>query len=384
MARQTILYLNHSAQMSGAEASLRSLLLGLRQIGAPFDSVVALPGDGPLSSLLRDEGVNVAFAPLRRIQRPRGLIDGMSAVLHVLQTAPHICRLATQTGANIVHSNSTTAHLVGGLAAERSKIPAIWHCRDLVSLSRIGAQLAAKSNVVIAISGCVAEALERDGVPREKIAVVHNGLDPDEWRPKEHSPLRDILGISDEAFVFGMAGQLVPWKNHGAFIAAAAALSQDEGMGHVRFLMVGGDLWDEKPEYVNSLREEIKSAGLTDRFHIVPNQMDAVSALNAFDCLVHPSQDEPFGRVIIESMALTKPVIAMNVNGPREIITHEYNGLLVAPEENAGLAQAMRRIVTESELREVLSRHARQTVEDRFHIETHVSKIADIYTRLGA
>ena len=82
--KKTVLYLNHSAQMSGAEASLRALLKGLRQIDAPFEPFVALPGDGPFATELREENWNVSFAPLRRIQRPRGIIDGMASLLHVL------------------------------------------------------------------------------------------------------------------------------------------------------------------------------------------------------------------------------------------------------------------------------------------------------------
>ena len=97
--KKTILYLNHSAQMSGAEASLRGLLRGLRQIDAPFEPLVALPGDGPFASELREKGWSVSFAPLRRLQRPRGIIDGMASLLHVLQTAPHICRLVDKSGA---------------------------------------------------------------------------------------------------------------------------------------------------------------------------------------------------------------------------------------------------------------------------------------------
>ncbi len=381
MAKDTVLYLNHSAQMSGAEASLRSLLWGLRRSDAPIDPLVALPGDGPFTSLLRDEGWSVTLAPLRRLHRPRGLIDTMASLLHVLQTSPHICRLAQGANAKIIHSNSTTAHLVGGLAGEKIARPALWHCRDLVSLGKMAPQLAAKATKIIAISQCVADSLERDGVPHDKIRVIFNGLDPDEWRPRDRSVVRELLAIPDDAFVFGVIGQLVPWKNHRAFIEAAAQLVQDEACSHARFVIIGGDLWGEQQPYIKELRDEVKKAELAGRFNFVPHQTDGADAMAALDCLVHPALDEPFGRVVMEAMAMGKPVIAMNENGPREIVRSEEDGLLVAPEK---LAEAMKRILLDAGLREHLSHNARPSIESRFHIADHTSKMLELYGELLA
>jgi glycosyltransferase involved in cell wall biosynthesis len=385
MGRRTpILYLNHSAQMSGAESSLRSLLWGLKRGDWPFDPVVGLPDGGPFTDLLRAEGWSVALAPLRRINRPRGPVDGMAALWHVLQTAPHVCRLVENSGARIVHSNSTTAHVVGGVAGQRTGRPTIWHCRDLVPLSRLAPQLAGKATRVIAISGCVADLLEKEGVPHEKIVCVYNGIDPDEWQIKERSHLRESLELPSGAFVFGMVGQLIPWKNHVAFIEAAAHMAQDFDCAQARFVIIGGDLWGEQSPYVLELRELIKKYDLVDRFNFVPHQKDGAEAIGAIDALVHPTHDEPFGRVIMEAMTLRKPVIAMNKNGPREIITHEHDGLLVSVDEEHGLAKSMKRLLVEPHLRAHLSHHARTSIENRFHSADHASKIVEIYRELGA
>lgn len=380
MPKHTVLYLHHSAQMSGAEASLRSLLWGLRRSDAPIDPLVALPGEGPLTTVLRDEGFSVTLAPLRRLSRPRGLIDTMTSLLHVIQTAPHICRLATGSNAKIIHSNSTTAHLVGGLAGDKTGKPTIWHCRDMVPLARIAAQLSDKATRIVAISQSVADCLERDGVPREKINVILNGLDPDEWRPRPRSVVRELLAIPRESFVFGMIGQMVPWKNHAAFIEAAAQLAQDEGCANARFVVIGGDLWEEQGGYIKELRALVKKHPLAGRFNFVPHQSDGADAIAALDCLVHPSLDEPFGRVVGEAMAMEKPVIAMNRNGPTEIIQHEFDGLLVEPDD---LGAAMKRLLHDAELREHLSRNARPSIENRFHVADYARKIMGLYSELS-
>ncbi len=381
MSKQTVLYLNHSAQMSGAEASLRSLLWGLRRADAPIDPLVALPGEGPLTSLLRDEGWSVTLAPLRRLERPRGLVDTMASLLHVLQTAPHICRLANGSDAKIIHSNSTTAHIVGGIAGDKTHKPAIWHCRDLVPLGKIAGQLGDKAAQVVAISNCVADLLEGEGVSRDKIRVIFNGLDPDEWRPRQRSVVRELLAIPPDDFVFGVVGQMVPWKNHSAFIEAAAQLMQDPECARARFVVIGGDLWDEQATYIKELRALVKKHELAGRFNFVPHQSDGADALAALDCLVHPALDEPFGRVVMEAMAMQKPVIAMNSNGPKEIIQHEHDGLLVEPEE---LASAMKRVLQDADLREHLSHNARPSVESRFHIAEHTRKVLELYGELSS
>ncbi len=92
-----------------------------------------------------------------------------------------------------------------------------------------------------------------------------------------------------------------------------------------------------------------------------------------------PSREEPFGRVLIEGMALEKPVVAYGAAGPLEIITDEHDGLLAAPDEKDSLANAMRRILADEKLRAHLQKNARQTVIQKFHIADSASRVRDIY-----
>lgn len=377
--RLSVLYLNHSGQMSGAEQSLRALLWELRRSGAEVDPLVGLPGGGPFADLLRDEEFPVTFAPLRRIARPQNPVAGLSALFYITRTAPFVAKLAQQTKAQLIHSNSTTAHLVAGIAAAKCNLPAIWHVRDLVSLQGVARRAASHAAWVIAISGAVAQRLQNDGVPPEKVRIIHNGVDTDEWRPREHSALRESLGFSPESFVFGCVTQLVPWKNHAAFIEAAAKLVEDEACANARFMIVGGDLWSEQQGYVKELRDLVKKHNLQERFNFIPHQTNNVDALSAVDCVVLPSLEEPFGRVLIEGMALEKTVVAYNAFGPQEIITHEHDGLLADPLDPDSLAQTMRRALQDAELRGHLQSHARQTVTQKFHIADTAQRVLDIY-----
>jgi glycosyltransferase involved in cell wall biosynthesis len=385
-----ILFLNHSEQMSGAENSLRALLWQLRRAHPDITPMIALPGSGPFSQTLRDENWSVTFAPMRRITRPHNLIAGMTTLVHVLRTAPFVAQLAATTNCDLIHSNSTTAHLVGGLAGEKTGVPAIWHARDLVSLGNIAGALASRAACVIAISGCVAERLQNDGVPRDKIRVIHNGLDPDEWQmqPGRGADLRASIGAED-SFLFGCPAQLAPWKKQCIFIEAAAMLAADENCSRARFAILGGDLWGEQRDYALSLRELIKKHNLQERFNFVPHQSDNIAAIAALDSVVLPSLEEPFGRVLIEGMALEKAVIAFGVNGPMEIITHEHDGLLAIPgstdsESAASLAAAMKQVLLNAELAQTLGMHGRRSVQEKFHIADNTARIVELYNELGA
>lgn len=387
-----ILYLNHSEQMSGAENSLRALLWQLRRAYPEIEPMIALPGSGTFSQTMRDEGWNVTFAPLRRIARPHNLLSGMTTLVHVLRTAPFVAQLAANTKCDLIHSNSTTAHLVGGLAGEKTDVPSIWHARDLVSLGNIAGALASRAACIIAISGSVAERLQNDGVPRDKIRVIHNGLDPDEWQVNagdgRSAALRASIG-AESSFLFGCPAQLAPWKKQSIFIEAAALLAQDEACGKARFAILGGDLWGEQREYADSLRALIKKHHLQERFNFIPHQSDSIAAIDAFDSVVLPSLDEPFGRVLIEGMALEKAVIAFAANGPMEIVTHEHDGLLAMPGKNdeesaVSLAASMKRVLVDAEFAHMLGRHARRSVHEKFHIAESANRVVELYRELGA
>lgn len=378
------LWLNHTTLVSGAEESMRAVLAqwqaGKRGEFRDIDAVAAVPGDGPLAQRLREEGTGVVFAPLRRLSRPSGLFDSASVLAHVLQTVPFVARLARQTNSHLIHSNSSTAHLIGGTAARRLGMPALWHARDLAPVGRGARYLSARATCVIAISNCVAESLQKQGVPAEKIRVIHNGIDADLWKPDARAPraLRRKLRW-DREFVFGCVGQLVPWKRHADFIRAAALLAQDEGCSHARFVIVGGDLWNEHPEYVAGLRELARDLGLGTRLQLVEFQSDNRDLMLSLDCLVHAALEEPLGRVLLEALALGVPAVAYARNGPLEIIRHEQDGLLADADEPEDLARQMRRVLQDEELREHLSHNGPLTIFEKFHIRDTARATAELY-----
>jgi glycosyltransferase involved in cell wall biosynthesis len=100
--------------------------------------------------------------------------------------------------------------------------------------------------------------------------------------------------------------------------------------------------------------------------------------------LLLPSREEPFGRALIEAMALEVPVVATSVGGPPEIVEDGREGYLVAPDDPAAWASAVRRIVEHPERAAAMGRAGREHARRDFGPEPHARAIVDVYRRVAA
>ena len=133
--RLSVVYVGHSAQLSGAELALSNLLPALTEI----DALVVLAEDGPLVERLRGQGVETVVLPLRSATRELRK-DTLSTVraqlvpaLDTLRYAMRLARLLRARRPDLVHTNSLKAHLYGGVAARLAGVPQVWHARDRIS-----------------------------------------------------------------------------------------------------------------------------------------------------------------------------------------------------------------------------------------------------------
>ena len=97
------------------------------------------------------------------------------------------------------------------------------------------------------------------------------------------------------------------------------------------------------------------------------------------DIVIHPSFSEGFGRAVLESMALGKPVVASAVGGLREAIQSGENGFLVEPGNPDMLSDYWGQLAGSSELRSKIGSNAKRSVIDRYEIDDKVRKLSDIW-----
>jgi glycosyltransferase involved in cell wall biosynthesis len=380
-----VLYVNHTAEVSGGERSLLSLLAAL---GQSVERTVASP-PGELAEAVRALGVPVALITgtagslrLHGLHTPRALGEMSVAAVQVR-------RAVRRAHADIVHANSIRAGLV--LALARAPAARIVHARDVLPPGRVSAAtlrlLGASADTVIANSAYTAEAV-RAAAPQARIEVVHNAVDLARWDPEriDREVARARLGIAGTRDVLlGVVAQLSPWKGQGTAIEALRLLVGEGLDAHLLLIgsakFVARSTRFDNEAYVTSLRAAVARAGLEDRVDWLGERDDIPELVRALDILLLPSREEPFGRALIEAMALRVPVIATTVGGPPEIVTDGEQGYLLPPEQPAAWAQAIKRITASPQLAQAMGRAGRERVEDAFSAERHAASVLEVYER---
>lgn len=143
----------------------------------------------------------------------------------------------------------------------------------------------------------------------------------------------------------------------------------------LRFLMTGDGSLRE------SLLHEFEAKGVSNlvEYRGVVEAEEVPKLLNQSRVFIYPSREEPFGLSILEAMACAVPVVTSNIFGPSEILTGNFDGLMVAPDNVKQLTDGIHQLLHDDALREALGKNARKTVESKFDIRHHCDKLLRVY-----
>jgi glycosyltransferase involved in cell wall biosynthesis len=219
---------------------------------------------------------------------------------------------------------------------------------------------------IIAVSESVKSDLrERTGLPCELISVIHSGVDADE-KIDESSVLS-----SNRVPVVGTAGPLEAVKGFPFFLGAAArVLSTGRD---VEFVIAGAG-----PEESN-LRRLAVELKIDSHVTFVPNLLEFGDALAAMDIFCLPSLQQGIGTIMLEAMAMGRPVIATRVGGVFRVIRDRETGLLVPPSNSETLAQRILELLDDPAKAREIGREARAEVIREFSVEQMVSRTIEVY-----
>ena len=138
---------------------------------------------------------------------------------------------------------------------------------------------------------------------------------------------------------------------------------------------------DLEPEYEPWLRERIKALGMAEKIRMVGVQRNVPEWMQAMDVVVHASEREPFGIVVVEAMALGKPVVATRPGGPEEIITHDSDGQLVTWNKPDELAEAILKYLRDPEWARSVGQRAKQR-SGEYSMEKYAKRVGDALREL--
>jgi glycosyltransferase involved in cell wall biosynthesis len=380
--RRRILFVDHvSKVLGGAEVNLLELL-ALPAARERWDIHVACAPGSPLDEALGRLEIlrhTFGFAPalneLRVVGRGFNLLAKLRGWQELRRATCRLAQIAADVRPDRLLSCTNKDHFAAGQVGQANGIPSLWWVNDILSadffswpVRRVFARQACpRATRLIPVSAFGREALIREGIPADRIVPVLNGIPLDRYRRSASTLMRDQLKIRPGEPVIGLAGRITPWKGQDLFLRIASEWAGQNRPG--RFVIIGRAFNEDAP-FEAALREFIRAEKLEARVQFVAFQNDIAAALSQLDVLLHCStKPEPFGRVIIEAMAVGTPVIAARGGGVPEIITAGVDGGLARPGNVTDYMAELISLLADERQRADWAKAGRATVEQRFTLE---------------
>jgi glycosyltransferase involved in cell wall biosynthesis len=243
--------------------------------------------------------------------------------------------------------------------------------------------LLSKRTTIVAVAQASADRfVGRFGPLRKRLTVIANGIDLENFDPAPQAgqSIRAVLGINDRQPVIGIVGRLTPGKGQLDLVRAFPRML--EQFPDAVLVIVGAPAFNREREYAANLDRIISALGISDHVRMLGARDDVSAIMQAADIIVVNSRSEACSLVILEAMAAGTPVIATAVGGTPEIIQHDVNGWLIAPDNPAQLISGVATLLADEPLRERLAYQGRQDVARRFDIGRAVAGFASFYRGL--
>ena len=407
--RKRILYVDHTAKMSGGEIALLNMLEYLDM--TRFEPLVLLISDGPLREKLESARIETCLLPIspsvletrKDALGPRTLLRLRDIVLSGRYVFT-LAKFMRERHIDLVHTNSLKADILGGFAARLARIPLLWHIRDRIDVDYLPGPVVWLfrrlchwlPNYVVANSQATLDTLQMK--PQQRSSAVYSGVDL--ARPHivvhdgvPHQPiLRPIIysgpysaGLEQiqplsQRPVLGLVGRISSWKGQHIFLQAAALIKKRFPL--VRIQIIGSAMFNEEA-YEAEIRALTITLGLEESVEFLGFRVDVPELISGMTILVHASiTAEPFGQVIVEGMVAGKPVVATDGGGAQEIVLSEETGLLVPMNDVASMAESILFLLDNPDIAQEMGRRGRLRALEHFSIEQTARKIESVYDQI--
>jgi len=285
-------------------------------------------------------------------------------------------------------NNQPSSNLEGIIASKMTGVSALQHSRIEATLNSFEVKAV---NLWLKKMICVSEGVKnsfvRQGIDKSKCVVVHNGIDADTKPETLASEIRKMWGVGEDEILIGTVGSLIKRKQINDLIEALAELQKQDARGKTNPphppLLKGGEgglkcmIVGDGPEK-DSLQKMVLKMGLHDRVIFTGFQIDAISYINAMNIFVLTSEKEGLPRVILEAMLMGKPVVALNVTGPAELVVDGETGFLVPVRHPEVFADCVLRLIENHELRKQMEEKGRKRIIEKFSIGKYVMGIENV------
>ena len=368
--KHRILYVNPNSLMGGGEINQLALIRHIDR--SRFDVQAVVGAGGPYVDALRAAGIQtkvIQFEYLRlgsrRLPTPASVAE---LYRHVQEDGPHV-----------IHSASLAEDHHSAIAALRARVPMVHDQQTMVPRALLFDKWRARhSAAIICISNAIRDSLLNAGMAAPIVEVIYSGVDPDIHKEVDGLRIRRELNLSGFDVV-GIASRLAPEKGHTYFLQAAALLK--DKFPNCKFIVVGSPMY-APPEYEVDLREAASSLGLDDQIIFTGFRADVLHVMAAMDVLVCAADEEALGRVVLEAMALGKPVVATRAGGIVETVVDGVTGFLVPPRDPASLASAISACLTDLDAARRMGLKGQERVREFYSIHQNADRVQRLYRRI--
>jgi glycosyltransferase involved in cell wall biosynthesis len=243
---------------------------------------------------------------------------------------------------------------------------------------------------IIAVSEAAREnCIQAYDLPSSQVAVVHNGIKIDEIQALADQHSTDVDRMSSDAYNVAFVGRINHRKGLDVLLRAVnlgchrrpdsktVEMSAEDEPIDIQVWVVGsGD--------VGTYQQLAEELHIADRVHFLGEKENPFPEMKAADLFVLPSRSEGFPNVLLEAMALGRPVLAADCKtGPNEVVDGE-NGLLFPVEDHRTLARLMKELAGADQKRDAMGQRAQETVQKYLQLDTQLSRIEQILEKAAA
>ena len=308
------------------------------------------------------------------------LIQKITTIIHLIQYNFSVFRYLKRHDFDIVYCNSIRSILTVGVASKLLGIKRLLYIKGELANPLLDFVSFILANKIVFFSQSNANDSYKYllRMMKSKIEIVEIGLDCNEIDSvlkQDNKRYIEELGISKKIINIGFCGRISEPKGLNILIKAMKELDKTK----TKLYVIGDAIIDKDIKYKNIIHNLINKYNLEDSIIFLGWKVDHLPIVAHMDIMVNPSFAEGFGRNILESMALGKAIIATKTGGLRDVIINGENGFLIPIKDEEQLADKINLLIENKKLREKISKNARETILQNFHIKDKIEKLNSLF-----
>lgn len=364
-ARKTVLFLHHGRDwVRGSERCLLDLAAGLDP--AEFRAILLCNAERVVEAA-RERGIDARLA--------HGWLGSGERLLPSRAEVSAVWRVARAEGVDLIHANGLLPVKAATVVARSLHVPLVAHLHLSSGEEERRYTGLHQATMIVGVSEHAVTGVRRDGVPAERVRVIHNGVDRARLLAGEPTLTRAALGWDHGERIVTAITSLIEIKGIDTLLDAFVLVRRTQPAA--RLLVVGDG--PHAATYAARARE----LGLDDVVRFVGERRDVGFILrDATDIVAAPSRMEAFPLNVLEAGVMGRPVVASDIAPHAEAIVDGVTGLLYATDDAGALAERLGALLADETRARTLGEAARQHVTKQFSLARYLEQFHSLYREL--